>query len=139
MSAPSGRSILGGFIVAAVCAAIGTAFVYVGSPGEARRRRFDERRVTDLNEIARNLDSYWRTNARLPAALGEAVRGGTESVPCDPESGEPYAYRAIDGRHYEICATFAGASHEVPAMFERPFRRHGAGRQCFTVEAQGFR
>jgi hypothetical protein len=139
MSALSGRSILVGFIVAAVCIAIGTAFVYVGSPGEARKSRFDERRVTDLNDIARNLDSYWRTNGRLPAALREAARGGNDSVPRDPESGEPYAYRAIDGRHYEICATFAGASKDMPAMSEGPFRNHGAGRQCFTVEAQGSR
>lgn len=139
MSPLSGRPVVGAFIVAAVVAAIGVAFVYVGSPGEARQRRFDDRRVTDLTEIVTSLDVYWRTNARLPASLEEAARGGAASVPRDPESGEPYPYRIVDDRHYELCAAFARPSTEVPAMHEPPFRGHAAGRQCFTLEAKAVR
>jgi hypothetical protein len=139
MSPLSGRSVVGAFIVAAVVAAIGAAFVYVGSPGEARQRRFDDQRVRDLTEIVTSLDAYWRTNTRLPASLEEAARGGAASVPRDPEAGGPYAYRIVDDRHYELCATFARPSTEVPAMHEPPFRGHAAGRQCFTLEAKAAR
>ena len=134
MSPLSGRPVVGAFIVAAVVAAIGAAFVYVGSPGEARQRRFDDQRVSDLGEIMRSLNLYWRTNTRLPASLEDAAQGGRGSVPRDPESDQPYAYRIVDERHYELCATFARPSGEVPAMHETPFRGHAAGRQCFTLE-----
>jgi len=139
MNPLSGRFLVGAFIVAAVVAAIGVAFVYVGSPGEARQRRFDDRRVSDLGEIATSLDLYWRTNTRLPASLEDAAQGGRGSVPRDPESDRPYAYRIVDDRHYELCATFARPSDEVPAMHEPPFRGHAAGRQCFTLEVKGSR
>ncbi|MGE5833857.1 MAG: hypothetical protein ACM4AI_05220 [Acidobacteriota bacterium] len=139
MSPLSGRSVVGACIVAAVVAAIAAAFVYVGSPGEARQRRFDDQRVGDLTEIVTSLDAYWRTNTRLPMSLEEAARGGAASVPRDPESGEPYAYRIVDDRHYEVCATFARPSTDVPAMHEPPFRGHAAGRQCFTLEVKASR
>jgi hypothetical protein len=133
----SGRSMLGAFIAGAVAVAVGAALVYVGSPAEARRRRFDDRRVRDLTEIADSLDRYWTTNTHLPASLEEAAQGGVASVPHDPESAEPYAYRAIDDHQYELCAAFARASDEVPAMTDRPFARHSAGRQCFTLPVKG--
>jgi hypothetical protein len=135
----TGRSILGACIAGAVAVAVGAALVYVGSPGEARRRRFDDRRVANLTEIANSLDRYWTTNTHLPTSLDEAALGGAASVPRDPESGEPYAYRIVDDRHYELCATFSRASDDVPAMTERPFARHSAGRQCFTVAVRGVR
>lgn len=136
MSARSGRAILGAFLAAAAAAAIGAALVHVGSPGEARQQRMDDQRVTDLGQIAISLNSYWRTNTRLPAALGEAAQGGADSVPQDPESGEPYEYRALDSRRYELCAAFARPSDEPPDINELPFRTHPAGRHCFTLAAR---
>lgn len=133
MSAVSGRAILGAFFAAAAAAAIATALVRVGSPGDARERRFDERRVSDLSEIAASLDRYWATNTALPASLEEAAQGGAASVPRDPESGEAYGYRALDERRYELCATFARPSDESPGINEPPFRGHASGRQCFAM------
>jgi hypothetical protein len=133
MSAISGRVVVGAFIVAAAVGAIAAALTVVGSPGEARERRFDERRVSDLSEIAASLDRYWATNTALPASLEEAAQGGAASVPRDPESGEAYGYRALDERRYELCATFARPSDEPPGINEPPFRGHAAGRQCFAM------
>jgi hypothetical protein len=133
MSAISGRVVVGAFIVAAVVAAIGAALVYVGSPGEARQRRFDDERETDLGELAISVNSYWRANTRLPASLQESAQGGPASVPRDPESDAPYEYRALGDRRYELCATFARPSDEPPGINEPPFRAHPAGRHCFTM------
>lgn len=139
MSAISGRTVAGAVIVAAVLAAIAIALVYVGSPGEARQRRFDERRVGDLTEIVTSLDRYWAASTRLPASLEEAAKGGAASVPRDPETGEPYGYRALDDRRYELCATFARPSDELPGINQPPFRAHTTGRQCFTMAMKGAR
>jgi hypothetical protein len=139
MSAISGRTVVSALIVGAVLAAIAIALVYVGSPGEARQRRFDERRVSVLTEIVTSLDRYWSANARLPASVEEAARGGAASVPRDPETGEPYGYRVLDDRRYELCATFARPSDDPPALNELPFRAHAAGRQCFTMSVKGAR
>jgi hypothetical protein len=139
MSALTARTILGAILVAAALAAIGAAIVFVGSPADARQRRFDDRRVSDLTEITTSLDRYWTTSTQLPASLEEAAVGGAASVPRDPESGEPYGYRALDDRRYELCATFARPSDEPPALNEPPFRAHAAGRQCFTMTVRGAR
>jgi hypothetical protein len=133
MSAISGRLVVGAFIVAAAVAAIAAALTVVGSPGDARERRLDERRVSDLSEITASVDRYWANNTVLPASLEEAARGGATSVPRDPESGEAYGYRALGDRRYELCATFARPADEPPGINEFPFRGHAAGRQCFAM------
>ena len=133
MSPRSGRVVAGAFIVAAAVAAIGAALVYVGSPGEARQLRFDEERASDLAAIRISVNSYWRTNTRLPASLEEAAQGGAASVPRDPASDERYEYRALDDRRYELCATFARTAAKPPDINDPPFRAHVAGRQCFTM------
>ena len=115
MSRLSGRSILAALIAAAVAVTVGAALVYVGSPGEARRHRFDDRRVSDLNEIAGSVDRFWATYTRLPMSLEE---GRTSSVPRDPESGEPYAYRVIDGRP-EVYSVWRNGKDDG-GVFERP-------------------
>ena len=132
----SGRAVLGGVIVAVVGAVVAAGLVFVGTPDEARLRRIDERRVRDLGDIATSLDSYWNTNRRLPSTLDEAARGGQASVPRDPVTGEPYAYRVIDDLRYELCATFDRAADEPPSMHQLPFPSHGRGRQCFTIEVR---
>lgn len=136
MSALSGRAVLGGILVAAIGAAIAAGLVFVGSPGEARLQKIDQRRATDLGQIAASIDAYWNTNRRLPATLDESARGGLGSVPRDPVTNEPYAYRVVDERHYEICASFDRPSDEVPSMNALPFWSHTSGHQCFTLEVR---
>ena len=116
--------------VAAAIAGIGVA----GSPGEARLRRLDEHRVSDLVQLASALDAARVRDGRLPGMLSALEsRGAPARVRRDPVTGVPYDYRVVDADRYELCAVFdreGGAS--VGVLWAHP-----SGRQSFTLTARG--
>ena len=128
----AGKTLIVGMLVVVVAAA-GAAFYVLGSPGEQRLLRLDERRVEDLNGIRAGVNAYWRANRKLPASLDDAREGTT--LYRDPVSGAPYDYRVTGERSYELCATFDRAyAPEEPGSAVR-FWPHPAGRHCFGLDA----
>ena len=133
MKRPTGGRLVMGVAVLLVAATIAAAFLVLGSPAEQRLLRLDERRVEDLNSLRANVNAYWRANARLPASLDEAGRG--TDLYKDPVTGEPYGYRALGERAYELCASFDRPfTPESPDAAMR-FWPHPAGQHCFPFEA----
>ena len=141
----SGARVILGLAVCVVAAAVAGAFLVIGPPGEQRAVRFDERRVGDLQRIAEAVDVYWTRNAVLPASLEALQELGGVDVPLDPETGEAYGFRVLDGSRYEICAEFnrrspaPGIALRSPATRPGPgdpFWSHDSGRQCFKMEAE---
>lgn len=140
--AMSNRLIVSATVVAVVAVVI-AGLILVGSPTEARLRRFDERRLQDLQQISAAVDAYLVRRDRLPDSLQE-LAGESGSGPAvlwkDPASGQPYTYRKIDAARYELCATFARRSEEE--LDGRPrwpgdlSWAHGAGRRCFPRESR---
>jgi hypothetical protein len=128
----SGRVLMLAMIVL-VLGAVGAGFYVLGSPSEQRLLRLDERRVEDLNGIRAGVNAYWRANQRLPDSLDDARQG--TALYRDPVSGEPYEYRVLDERSYELCATFERAfTPEEPGLAVR-FWPHPAGRHCYRLDA----
>nr|MBP7163056.1 hypothetical protein [Candidatus Omnitrophota bacterium] len=86
----------------------------------------------------RGVDLYWTRHKRLPASLEElTAEPGTGAKRADPVTNQPYEYRTRGGNAYELCAAFdrestSGQQH----YYYRNFWAHGAGRQCFSLEAQ---
>ncbi len=113
-----------------VAAAIVAGFVLLGSPSEQRAIQLDLRRVSDLNRLENLVQTYFGMTQHLPVSLDELVREfaaqGAERL--DPVTGEPYGYRVVDGKHYELCATFDRPALEAPYVNEW---LHRAGRRCF--------
>lgn len=121
---------------AVVLSLIGS-FALLDSPSQERVRRLDARRVEDLRMLAGAVDLHWSRGGTLPAALNELTQEpGYPSLPADPETGSPYEYRTLDGDRYELCASFARGSGDAPAEAPGDFWSHGAGRQCFQLEAK---
>ena len=130
------RGIVGFVLAVASTAAVIGGLTVVGSPAESRLRRLDERRVSDLNALNSQVRIYWDRQKKLPPTLHDAqTSAGWSSSSRDPGTGEPYGYRAIDDREFELCATFDRPS-EVPAYPNASFSSHPAGRQCFPLEVQ---
>jgi hypothetical protein len=130
-------------VSAAVAVAIVVALVLAGSPGRARAVQLDDRRETDLAAIASAVDLYWEWHERLPTSLEELAGERRVSVPSleDPARGEPYEYRIMGERSYELCATFEEPDREAEstpygAAPGARFWLHEAGRQCFDVEVR---
>lgn len=127
-------------VVVAVVVIVG--FFIVGSPLTQRIRRFDERRVNDLQAIQWEVVNYWQMKAALPATLG-ALRNDIRGFvpPQDPETNAAYEYSAEGPLSFSLCATFAmangdgadGITRPIPAKgIEGDNWAHGAGRTCFT-------
>ena len=115
------------------------ALTLTGSPGSQRDTRLDGQRMSDLSNIADNIDLYWEMNEELPAGFDD-MPGPTYYIDRvdDPETGTPYEYRALEAPRYELCAVFSTDSREQEreARFSERAWEHGAGRHCFQLEAQ---
>ena len=106
----------------------------LGSPGEARDRRLDARRVDDFRGLANAIDLYWSREQRLPETLDALLTlDGEEPGLHDPVSGRPYEYRAVSVRRFELCAEFVGAETETD---EQDFWRHPSGRHCYEMTVE---
>jgi hypothetical protein len=118
---------------AVVLATVSAGIWLMGSPGEQRALRLDERRISDLQSIASELDMYWTRHRTLPESLDALrVEPGPASIPTDPVRGEPYRYRPLEGRSYELCAVFGRASRNGLGNVWA----HPPGPYCFELEAK---
>lgn len=141
------------FVAAVVAAATIGGFFMVGSPFQERMRRFDQRRIEDLQNIQWQVVSYWQRKDKLPENLDQLRDDISGFVsPRDPETNESYEYRKTDGLSFELCATFLKASAEeksYPYLVEpsgMPLRGqgnwvHAEGRACFgrTIDSELYR
>ncbi|MDP3785305.1 MAG: DUF5671 domain-containing protein [bacterium] len=130
---------------ALVLAAAVLAFFVVGSPQEERLRRFDGRRISDLQVIQGQIINFWQNKERLPKNLAE-LRDDISGFlpPGDPESRKEYVYEKIADLSFKLCANFNRPSLEdnpkilrpaVPYQAEPYFGgeswRHKEGHVCF--------
>ena len=101
-----------------VLAAIVSGFFIVGTPAEQRARRFDERRVSDLQTIQNQLVNYWIQKEELPEELGELAKDKLSGfiLPIDPETGESYEYTKLTAFSFELCAVFRTESSNDNGM-----------------------
>jgi hypothetical protein len=127
--------------ILAVVSSVSYGIYLVGSPGSQRSLKFDERRVADLNNISRAIDIYWNESGKLPENI-DALQGRRVYIRSaqDPETGEPYEYRKLSEKGYELCAVFnidsATLDREFPPSFSERVWEHSAGRVCFGLEAE---
>lgn len=129
-------------IIFLVAIAVIAGFFVVGSPQTERMRRFDERRVQDLQSIQWQIINYWTSKSILPtelSQLNDSISGFV--VPKDPVSGADYTYQVKDLNNlvFELCANFEISSLENnPGIAKQAYPyaisenwQHGEGRQCF--------
>ncbi len=139
---PTGLKTFIGIVVAFVTiTAIGGLWT-AGSPAKERARRFDDRRISELQSISYAIDNYWNLKKALPRDLEtlSAERDTNISSILDPETSSPYEYIITDTDSYELCATFtmptSPESNEAYAPTGTEFWQHGEGRTCFPVDVR---
>lgn len=82
-------------------------FFIVGTPAEARHKRLDTQRVSDLQNIQWQVVNYYQQKQALPGSivdLEDPIAGYNN--PLDPKTREQYTYRATGPLTFELCATF---------------------------------
>ena len=140
---PRAVKIFAGVVMGAIVVAVVYGFTLVGSPAGQRLIQFDERRVSNLQQITFAIDSYWVRNKTLPDNLEDLqdIRYFLESIQ-DPKTGEPYEYRILSDITYELCATFETDSNAmvnsrgIAKPFSQQIWEHGIGRTCFDREVR---
>ncbi len=115
------RKVNAWFGIILVIVAIVVGFLIVGSPATQRALRFDQQRVSDLQNIQSQIVyNYWQTKGKVPAKLDDLKDSlSYNSIPVDPETKKPYVYlngwetEVTAGTNYfELCATFAKESRD---------------------------
>lgn len=135
--------VLRGLAIAAivvVIATLGYSIYLVGTPGQQRDVRLDDRRVDDLRNISQNIDTYFDLNEEMPRSLRDlsGPRFHVRSIE-DPDTGLLYEYRMTEGTRYELCAVFttdSGDRREERRSFSERIWDHDSGRHCFQLEAR---
>ncbi len=119
----------------AVAGTVTTAVVVLGTPGEQRLLREDERRVSDLDDLKDEVEEWARQRGALPGDLAVlARRPGVNLRTKDPFTAQPYEYEVTGPRAYRLCATFATDTSDARAGSVIRQWRHPRGRHCFDRE-----
>ena len=137
----------------AVLASIVGGFFIMGSPFTLRMKRFDERRVNDLQNIQYQIVNFYQRKGSLPNNLDELkdpIAGF--NIPLDPDSAVSYDYEKVAdsptgeaGLSFKLCADFSLASdsqtdskyitRSVPVFLGDSYLnenwRHQKGAVCF--------
>lgn len=132
-----------------VLAAMAWGFYSAGSPQAERLRRFDERRISDLQQIQWQIINYWQAKEKLPTSM-ESLRDEISGFvpPVDPETSMAYEYSVVDELNFKLCATFRLSSRDnsrpeksipVPAAIDGSYPgvdvwSHDSSRTCFERE-----
>lgn len=148
--ATSGNRAISWSLAGVVLVVVIAGFYLSGSPFEQRRVRFDEQRLSDLQQIQYQLTEYWIAKQALPATLVDVQSPLTGFVlPLDPNTHEAYGYEKVSTLKFSLCATFDTTSDSASKnrdtypvkQSSMDFWDHGIGRTCFerTIDPDLYR
>src|SRR6185437_4343269 len=87
---------------------VGAGFLILGTPQHARLIRFDQAKISDLQNIQSEVLNYYQQKQALPASLADLTNSLSYfSVPTDAQTGQSYDYHITTPPYsFELCATF---------------------------------
>ena len=144
---PPSKRVWAILIAVLIIASLVTGFVVFGSPMKARKLRFDEQKISDLQNIQWRIVNYWQMKNTLPLALMDLKDPLVDNFLInDPETGDEYEYKVLSGNQrssFKLCATFNYKSQNIqgspmpksapitPDSVSNDTWFHNAGKTCF--------
>jgi len=145
---PSRRNMIRIGVAILAIVTIGSGFLIVGTPQQARLARFDAQKVADLQNIQSQITTYYQAKQKLPGVIADLNNSlAYGPVPVDPQTRKSYVYQPGEGLSFKLCATFNAASRanqslspETRAVMPVPIGgkigapdnwQHDAGQVCF--------
>ncbi|MBU6500718.1 MAG: hypothetical protein KGJ89_03365 [Patescibacteria group bacterium] len=136
--------------IAIVCVAVVavTGFFIAGSPFRQRLIKFDDQKISDLQNIQWRVVNYWQQKNVLPSTIGDLRDDISGFVPpVDPQDSSAYVYTATGELSFGLCANFNEASDDKARAVIQPQPygvsgneswAHPAGNYCFsrTIDPQ---
>ncbi|MCK9578042.1 DUF5671 domain-containing protein [bacterium] len=122
-----------------------SSFFIIESPAEARARKLDQKIINNFETIKRGLETYYRDNQKLPESLKVLEEQNYSYVDSkefkEGESEKYYDYKVIEGKRFELCATFNSSSviGGKETAYNSANWKHDKGYQCIpkTIEETG--
>ncbi len=112
-------------------------FIDGGSPQAARSKRYDDKRIQDIQMLNNWINSYYNKNEVLPNTVLEASTSynisGNIKIPTDPETNRDYQYQTIDEKRYKICAKFSTNTTNNSPQYLMDYA-HPSGHYCLTFD-----
>jgi len=134
--------------VVALILVVGTVvagFSVLGTPQSQRTLRYDNEKVSDLQNIQSQILYYWQQKEELPNAIEDLQDPITGfRIPLDPQTNEPYEFEKTGNLSFNLCAEFNNSAEEVESRavprvdYNEPASKigenwqHDAGRVCFS-------
>lgn len=143
----SGRKIWAIIVGVIILVFIIIGFSVLGSPQTQRLLRYDNQKISDLQNIQWQVISYWQARGAVPESLAEIKAQQYASIPTDPQSKSDYEYRKTGLMTFELCAQFnmedmtnknAGMvpayppSYAKESIIQNDNWNHRTGYQCFS-------
>jgi hypothetical protein len=101
-------------------------FYVIGSPQNQRSIRFDQQKISDLQNIQWQIVNYWQQKEVMPTKLTDLVDQLNNSIiPLDRESGKVYEYATGTSTNFKLCADFNKESNEK--AYPSPYGVGGGG------------
>jgi hypothetical protein len=135
-----------GISIVVILGSIIWGFSVLGSPHTQQLLKYDQQKVTDLQNINNLVGSYYQTHNGLPGSITDlaCVQSSNSPSYCtDQQTKQPYEYILVgqSAKAYELCAVFNKASDNKNAttypVYTYPSGgvttwTHPAGHFCFT-------
>ena len=116
-------------------------FMLSGTPQERQKLVRDRERVSELQSISWQVQSYYDQEQALPPSLAFLSSGYVSQEPVDPLTDQTYRYQSGEGLSYQLCATFETddkqATPDKAGFYLAPVAEvnwtHPAGEHCFEL------
>jgi hypothetical protein len=117
---------------AAVLIVGGLGFWKTHGPSMQRLVRADEKRERNLNQLANEIDNYYRQHDKqLPEKLSDSQK----TRYADPVTKKPLEYTPRPPASFALCTTFAIDSPKEESNGLFAFWAHSSGPKCFEFRA----
>ncbi len=126
---------------AVVVGSIIWGFAVLGSPRTQRLYKYDEQKVSDLQNINSYIQSYYSQKGSLPTTLDEVASQNYMSMPVDKQNSKPYEYHLVgqSAKTYQLCAEFNTDSqmengYSIANYYDTQTSwKHEIGHKCFNL------
>jgi hypothetical protein len=132
------RKVWVGVSILIILGSVVWGFSVLGSPRTQQLLKYDEQKVSDLQNINNQVTNYYADKGTLPNTLEEMANGNYYITQVDQQKQKPYDYKKTDEITYNLCAEFNKASPDTIGsnMYTSPVSysswNHPAGYHCFV-------
>lgn len=119
-----------------IVGSISWGFAVLGSPRTQRLVKYDEQKISDLQSLNSEIQSYYQLKKALPVTLSELSAVQYYVGMNDPQTAIPYEYQKTSNTTYSICAVFNTSQTGSdltgrPVMYGNVSWTHPVGKYCF--------